>query len=93
MDTAIKVNLRLAQERWLKKRWEVGGSAFIFIQIGSGINLKRYLIPGKLASIVREGNTEKWFSDNSICNNDSSLTMMIQKGCWFRFWEENEIVG
>lgn len=49
---------REAQIDWLTKRWALAGNAWLLLQVGSGHQAKRYLVPGKHAQKVYDGVTE-----------------------------------
>jgi hypothetical protein len=48
-STRLDANLSRAQALWLDRRWRVGGSCFVLLQVDSGPRAARYLIPGDLA--------------------------------------------
>lgn len=82
-------HIRPGQIRWLKKRWAVGGSSWILIQIGSGRDLARYLLPGHLVSEAQEGQPESWYVVNSVCKPNDSLDCIVQIGCTWRWLDES----
>lgn len=83
-DTPVAVKIRPGQIPWLRKRWNVGGSAWLLLQVGSGRELARYLIPGNLAGEVSEGRTEKWLVDNSVCQPKDPLDRIAKLACTWR---------
>lgn len=49
---------REAQVAWLSKRWWVGGSAWLLLQVGTGAGRRLYLVAGKHAGEVYSGADE-----------------------------------
>ena len=86
-DTPVAVKIRPGQIPWLRKRWNVRGSAWLLLQVGSGRELARYLIPGNLAGEVSEGRTEKWLADNSVCQPKDPLDRIAKTACTWRSYE------
>lgn len=82
-------HIRPGQIRWLKKRWAVRGSSWILIQVGSGKDLARYLIPGYLAGEAQEGKPESWYVANSVCAPDDPLDRIVRIGCTWRWLDES----
>lgn len=80
-ETPVAVKIRPGQVRWLGKRWKVGGNAWVLIQVGSGHELARFLVPGHLAAEVSEGRTEKWLEDHSMCHPKTPLEDIVKMSC------------
>lgn len=80
-------HIRPGQVRWLKKRWNVRGSSWLLIQIGSGKDLARYLIPGNLAGDATEGRPELWYAENSVCQPKDTLDRIALIGCTWRWFK------
>lgn len=66
----IKSRFQSAQLPWLKDRIRAGGRAFVLIQVGSGTEARRYLIPGNSAGILADGCQESKL--HRICAADPS---------------------
>ncbi|QDP53516.1 MAG: hypothetical protein GOVbin4933_62 [Prokaryotic dsDNA virus sp.] len=88
-ETSVPVHVRPGQVRWLKKRWNVRGSAWLLVQVGSGKDLARYLIPGYLAGGVADGLPEAWFMQNSVCLPQDPLDRIVRIGCTWRWLDES----
>jgi len=88
-ETSVPVHVRPGQVRWLKKRWNVRGSAWLLVQVGSGKDLARYLLPGDLAGPAEEGQSESWFAKHSVCKHDDPLDEIVKLGCTWRWLDEN----
>jgi hypothetical protein len=75
---------RVAQVEWLKKRWAIGGKAFLLLQVGTGAERKIYLVPGKFSEEVRDGLTEDQLLEiATYCEGGSRLTpdRVIRAAC------------
>lgn len=83
-STNVPVHVRSGQSRWLRKRWNVKGSSWLFIQVGSRYDLARYLIPGNLAMDVEEGRTEEWLAEHSVCGPKDPLDQVVKLACTWR---------
>lgn len=88
-ETSVPTKVRPGQVRWLKKRWNVRGSAWLLVQVGSGKDLARYLIPGDLAGEAAEGRPESWYVANSVCEPNDPLDRIVRIGCTWR-WLDDE---
>lgn len=47
--TPIRLRFERGQTAWLNRRREAGGASWVLIQVGSGADARRYLVPGDLA--------------------------------------------
>jgi hypothetical protein len=86
--TPVSVGIRPGQIQWLKKRWRVQGSAWILLQVGSGRELARYLIPGDLALDVSTGVPESTLLCYSVCKPNDPLDRITRIACTYR-WKES----
>jgi len=87
--TKVPVHIRPGQVRWLFKRWKVRGSAWMLLQVGSGKDLARYLIPGDLVGFAEEGRPESWFVEHSACKPKDPLDRIVRIACTWR-WLDDE---
>lgn len=58
LNGKLDYEVRQAQVVWHRKRWRVGGNCWIYIRVGAGREVKRYLVPGCKAQLVADGLTE-----------------------------------
>jgi hypothetical protein len=56
--TPVRFKFQPGQSRWLRRRWQCGGAAWLLLQVGSGHDAARYLVPGEMADRVEAGATE-----------------------------------
>lgn len=68
--TPIRVTWQPGQKPWLKKRWSVGGSCFLYIRVGKGREVKRYLIRGDQVDEVGDI-TESRLEELSLLHDDA----------------------
>jgi len=57
IGTPVRVKFQPKQVPWIEKRCSLGGKAFILLQVGSGRETYRLLIPGQHAAQVEAGLT------------------------------------
>ena len=80
----FKVRDREAQINFLKKRWKLGHNAWLLLQVGSGNQGKRYLIPGQHAQMVYDGVPEWTLLQLSVIHPKHSPTEIIQAAVRYR---------
>lgn len=64
--TPLDIEVRQAQVLWHRRRWNAGGKVWLFIRVGNGRDVLRYLVPGSLSGIVKEGVTEEQLAAMSV---------------------------
>lgn len=64
--TDISYKLTLEQVIWLENRWKVGGSTSLYLRVGVGQDVRRYLIPGWQAREALELRPESWWEANTV---------------------------
>lgn len=69
----IRKAIRPGQVPWLVKRWKAGGSAFMLIQVGSGIKARRYLVPGRVCEALEVNPSMR----------EEDLKVLVLAGSWF----------
>jgi hypothetical protein len=47
-DGKLDFDIRLSQALWHRKRWRCGGNLWLYVRVGSGRQMARYLLPGSL---------------------------------------------
>ncbi|RUQ67313.1 hypothetical protein ELZ19_06975 [Brucella abortus] len=62
----FKVRGREAQARWLNRRWNMGGAAWLLLQVGSGPERRVYLVPGCHAQEVYVGVNEERLAELDV---------------------------
>lgn len=88
----IKVKFQKSQPGWLKKRWKVGGNAWVLIKVGMGAKMRHYLIRGcdigstKVVGddLIWETN-ERHLSDISVIRTDATAEEIIKAAAGFSF--------
>lgn len=57
--TVLDIEVRQAQVLWHRRRWNAGGCVWLFIRVGHGRDVRRYLVPGSQSAVVKAGVTEE----------------------------------
>jgi len=79
--TKIKVRFEEEQIPWLRKRWNVGGSCWVLLRVGSGRSARHYLIPGIDAGLLQEGLTESQINHQSRIASNCLGIQVIPSVC------------
>lgn len=69
---------RPSQVEWHNKRARLGGISFLLIQVGSGHEARRYLVPGYLVDFIASGVTEGWLMERSVCDPMARAEKIIE---------------
>lgn len=54
-STPVRFKVRGGQVEWLPRRWALGASAWLLLQVGEGASRSLYLVPGSHAGAVQGG--------------------------------------
>lgn len=57
--TPVRVKFQPRQVPWLRRRWDLGGLAWVLLQVGSGAERRVYLVPGGDAWLLERGLVER----------------------------------
>lgn len=88
--TPVRINhFTAAQRKWLKRRTDVGGRAWLLLQVGSGSSARRYLIHGFLVDDVGELNEAQLFELSAIHPKDAPEDILAAAAG--RKWELSEL--
>lgn len=79
--TPLAIEVRQAQVVWARRRWKCGGNVWLYVRVGFGRDVRRYLVPGSLATIVRDGVTEEQLRGMSVLPPDHSATQLLERAC------------
>lgn len=55
----LDFEVRRSQVLWHRKRWKCGGSIWVYVRVGVGRDVRRYLVTGNLTGRLEEGVTEE----------------------------------
>lgn len=75
--------VRPAQKVWHMRRWLAGGNNFVLLQVGSGTDAWRYLLPGLYIRDI-EGKTEGELFAMSVCGSLDSPTEIVERATTYR---------
>lgn len=88
----ITIKFQKSQPGWLRKRWSVGGYAWVLIKVGMGAKMRLYLIRGCDIgpTIVMEDHlvwktNERHLSDISVIRTDATAEEIIKASAGFSF--------
>ncbi len=62
----LHFDVRQSQVLWHRRRWRCGGNVWLYIRIGRGMSVSRYLVPGSLTAKVKEGLSEEALAELSV---------------------------
>lgn len=57
-DGSLDFDVRQSQVVWHRRRWRCGGNVWLYVRVGKGRDVRRYLVPGSLTGQVKAGVTE-----------------------------------
>lgn len=73
----LTFDIRQSQVIWHRKRWRAGGNLWLYIRVGKGRDVKRYLVPACHTPRVKEGVTEAELAALAVLPPDHSATEML----------------
>jgi hypothetical protein len=62
----LDFEVRQSQVIWHRKRWRCGGNVWLYVRVGRGRDVRRYLVPGSRTGEVKEGVTEDQLAAMSV---------------------------
>jgi len=79
--TAVRTQAPVKQSQidWLKRRWLACGNAWLLVQVGTHHEARRYLLPGYLAHLVRDGIPELELSRLCASDPDGDAESIIRR--------------
>jgi len=69
-DGRLDFDVRQSQVVWHRRRWRCGGNVWLYVRVGKGRDVRRYLVPGGLTGRVKEGVTEAELAAMSLLPPD-----------------------
>lgn len=75
----LDFDVRQSQVVWHRRRWKCGGNLWLYIRVGKGRDLKRYLVPGSFTKQVKEGVTEETLADMAVLPPDHTALEMLRR--------------
>ena len=76
--TKIRIKIRRAQVEWMARRWWVGGSVWLLVQVGDRYDRAVYMIPGSRVPVMLDGVTEEWLDRESVVKHNASAVDIIK---------------
>lgn len=69
-DGRLDFDVRQSQVVWHRRRWKCGGNVWLYVRVGKGRDVRRYLVPGSKTALVKEGVTEEALASMSVLPSD-----------------------
>ncbi|AME18068.1 hypothetical protein AAT1_02042 [Pseudomonas phage AAT-1] len=69
-DGRLDFDVRQSQVVWHRRRWKCGGNVWLYVRVGKGRDVRRYLVPGSKTALVKEGVTEETLASMSVLPSD-----------------------
>lgn len=58
--------VRQSQQLWHRKRWRCGGNVWLYVRVGRGRDVRRYLVPGSQTAVVRRALESKVLDEPAL---------------------------
>lgn len=78
-DGSLNFDVRQSQVVWHRRRWKCGGNIWLYIRVGKGRDVRRYLVPGNLTGRVKEGMTEADLARISVLPPGHSAAELLER--------------
>jgi hypothetical protein len=78
-DGRLDFDVRQSQVVWHRRRWRCGGNIWLYVRVGKGRDVRRYLVPGGLTGRVKEGVTEAELAAMSLLPADHRPTDLLER--------------
>lgn len=78
-DTQLDFEVRQSQVLWHRRRWRAGGNVWLYVRVGIGHGVRRYLVPGSLTATVKEGVTEAQLAELSVLPPDHGAMQLLER--------------
>lgn len=66
----LDFDVRQSQVVWHRRRWKCGGNVWLYVRVGKGRDVRRYLVPGSKTALVKDGVTEEALAALSVLPPD-----------------------
>lgn len=80
-DTLLDFEVRQAQVVWHRRRCRAEGNNWIYVRVGYGRDIRRYLLRGELASMLRDGMTEAQLLAASVLHPGHNTRELLERLC------------
>lgn len=79
LSTVLDFEVRKAQILWHRRRWRAGGNVWIYVRVGFGRDVRRYLVPGSRTAVVEAGVTEEQLLALSVLPPDHGALQLLER--------------
>lgn len=76
--TPLRFEVRGSQNVWHRRRTRAGGNNWIYVRVGVGSGVARYLVPGHLSERL-EGLSERQLADLAVLPGDHSVDDLMER--------------
>lgn len=77
----LDFDVRQSQVVWHRRRWKCGGNIWLYIRVGKGREVKRYLVPASLTAQVKAGVTEEALAAMAVLPASHTPLQLIERAC------------
>lgn len=78
-STILDIEVRQSQVIWARRRWLAGGNIWVYVRVGYGNDVRRYLVPGSLIAIVKDGVTEERLREMSVLPPNHTASQLLER--------------
>lgn len=75
----LSFDVRQSQVVWHRRRWRCGGNIWLYIRVGRGRDVRRYLVPGSLTGRVKEGMAEADLAAMSVLPHGHTALELLER--------------
>lgn len=75
----VRYDLTRPQVLWHRRRWACGGAVWLYLRVGRGVGIKRYLIPGCHSGLVEQCVTEDQLAELTVLPPDHKFTDFLRR--------------
>lgn len=80
-SSQLRYELTPLQAMWLTRRWDVGGSSWVYFRVGINRGIRRYLVPGYRAGELEKCVPEGMLASMSLLPPDHGFNDFLGRVC------------
>ncbi len=78
-ETELDYEVRVSQIAWHRRRGRAGGNTWLYIRVGMGKDLAKYLVPGRFVKAVAQGMTEGELASIAVLPKNHTPQQLLTK--------------